>query len=409
MNWPTAPLGKLCEMDRQGVRPDDHDAPLLPFVGVENVEAGSGAISLNTGRRVGSQKSTCFLFDERHVLYGKLRPYLNKVATPEFVGKCSTELIPLRPRVGVDREFLGYLLRRQETVDHVMSSVTGARMPRTDMKALLSLPVPTPPLDEQRRIVAILNRVAKIERLRKRAQERLREFMPALFVRMFGDPVENPMGWPMRVLGDLCKMDRNTIKPSDPSASKLRFVGVENVDSGTGTFNFETRSRVGEQKSTAFLFDERHVLYGKLRPYLNKVATPDFDGRCSTELVPLLPRNGVNRDFLAELLRREETVEYVKKSVTGSRMPRTDMNSLLAMRIPAPPYTYQLNFAEIVVAAQAVADVAETGSVTASMLSDAFMSQLLEGGVAVPDGPARSLGSPKKVDKEFAEPTKEVR
>ena len=382
MSWPTLPLGELCEMDRRGLQPDDPDALLLPFVGVENVEAGSGVIDFNSDTRVGSQKSTSFRFDERHVLYGKLRPYLNKVATPEFAGKCSTELVPLLPRVGVDREFLGYLLRREKTVDYVMSSVTGARMPRTDMKALLSLPVPLPPLDEQRRVVGILNRAARIERLRKRAQERLQEFIPALFVKMFGDPVENPMGWQRRVLGELCEMDRRTIKPRDPIASELRFVGVENVDSGTGTLNFETRSRVGEQKSAAFRFDERHVLYGKLRPYLNKVATPSFDGRCSTELVPLLPRDGVNRDFLAGLLRREETVEYVMKSVTGSRMPRTDMNALMAMRVPVPPFTRQLHFAELVKAAQAAAEVAETGSINASMLSDALMSRLLEDGVA---------------------------
>ena len=63
--------------------------------------------------------------------------------------------------------------------------------------------IPLPPLEEQRRIVAILNRAARIERLRRRAAERLREFVSALFVKMFGDPVENPMGWEVRPLADL--------------------------------------------------------------------------------------------------------------------------------------------------------------------------------------------------------------
>ncbi|MYC59667.1 MAG: hypothetical protein F4X09_05665, partial [Gammaproteobacteria bacterium] len=201
MNWPIAPLGDLCEMDRQGLQSDESDAKSLPFVGVENVESGSGVIDFGNDTRVGSQKSTSFRFDERHVLYGKLRPYLNKVATPAFAGKCSTELVPLLPRAGVDREFLGYLLRRKETVEYVMSSVTGARMPRTDMKALMSLSVPLPPPDEQMRIVTILNRAAKIERLRRQAQERLREFIPALFIKMFGDPVDNPLGWAKEKLG----------------------------------------------------------------------------------------------------------------------------------------------------------------------------------------------------------------
>ena len=91
-------------------------------------------------------------------------------------------------------------------------------------------------------------------------------------------------------LGELCEMDRRGIPPDDPLAVELPFIGVENVVSGTGLLNFDTDSRVGAQKSTAFRFDPRHVLYGKLRPYLNKVAVPDFAGRCSTELVPLLPR-----------------------------------------------------------------------------------------------------------------------
>ena len=78
---------------------------------------------------------------------------------------------------------------------------TFAAIGQADLK---SLPVPLPPLDEQRRIIGILNRAAKIERLRTQAQERLREFIPALFIRMFGDPVENPKGWRTAMVGDVC-------------------------------------------------------------------------------------------------------------------------------------------------------------------------------------------------------------
>ncbi len=206
MTSDSVPLADLCQPDRQHVQPTDPNASSLPFVGVEHVVAGNGAINLDADSRVGSQKSTTFRFDARHVLYGKLRPYLNKVATPGFAGRCSTELIPLLPRDGVDREFLAHMLRRQETVDVVMRAVTGSRMPRADMKVLLSMRVPLPPLDEQRRIVAILNRAERIERLRARAAERLREFVPALFVKMFGDPVGNPMGWRTVRVGEVCEV-----------------------------------------------------------------------------------------------------------------------------------------------------------------------------------------------------------
>ena len=107
MTPPVVPLGELCDVDRRGLRPDDPAAARLPLLGVEHVGSQTGDLNLDTGSRVGDGKSTSFRFDERHVLYAKLRPYLNKVATPEFAGRCSTELIPLLPRPGVDRGFFG--------------------------------------------------------------------------------------------------------------------------------------------------------------------------------------------------------------------------------------------------------------------------------------------------------------
>ena len=80
-----------------------------------------------------------------------------------------------------------------------MCSSDLAAIGQRDLKSLL---IPLPPLDEQRRIVGILNRAAKIVRLRARARERLREFIPALFIQMFGDPVENPYGYHQQPLSE---------------------------------------------------------------------------------------------------------------------------------------------------------------------------------------------------------------
>ncbi len=377
MSFPIVQLGELCEMDRHGLGPNDRAAAELPFVGVENVESQIGIINFGNGSRVGSQKSTTFRFDERHILYAKLRPYLNKVAIPDFPGRCSTELVPLRPREGVDREFVAHLLRRNQTVEYVMMSVTGSRMPRTNMKALMSLPVPFPPLSEQRRIVGILNRAARTKRLRKQAQELMQEFMPALFVKMFGDPATNPMGWPVCALREICVADRQGMDSDNPAASLLPFVGVENIESRTGTINLNNDSRTGSQKSTTFPFDKRHVLYAKLRPYLNKVATPNFAGRCSTELIPFIPRDGVVRDFVAQLLRRKETVDYAMASATGSRMPRTDMNALLSLPVPCPPPDEQARFATLAKAAQATVRRMEIAGQIAVTLNASIMSRLL--------------------------------
>lgn len=135
-SWPLTALGKLCHRDRRPVEPNSVEVDALPFVGLEHVAGGTGDISLSGGSRIGEGKSISFRFDARHVLYGKLRPYLNKVALPEFEGRCSTELIPLLPSAHADRGYIAALLRREQTVQAVMAANTGARMPRADMTVL---------------------------------------------------------------------------------------------------------------------------------------------------------------------------------------------------------------------------------------------------------------------------------
>ena len=228
--WPTVVLREVCKQDRRQVRPNYTDVPDLPFVGLEQVASGTGEISLQAGSRTGEGKSTSFRFDNRHVLYGKLRPYLNKVALPDFEGRCSTELVPLLPSSEVDRGYLASFLKRQQTIDAVMAANTGSRMPRADMGVLLSLPIPLPSLPEQRRIVDILNRADGIRRLRREGQEKARQLIPALFIEMFGDPMSNPKGWSVVSVGDLLSAcDYGTSKKASTEQTGTPVLRMGNV------------------------------------------------------------------------------------------------------------------------------------------------------------------------------------
>jgi type I restriction enzyme S subunit len=104
-----------------------------------------------------SVKSATFRFSPAHVLYGRLRPYLNKVLLPDFDGHCSTEIFPIRPSPEVLREYLFHWLTMDSTTRLIDATSTGARMPRANMNAVLEFEIPLPPISEQRRIVAILD------------------------------------------------------------------------------------------------------------------------------------------------------------------------------------------------------------------------------------------------------------
>jgi type I restriction enzyme S subunit len=91
------------------------------------------------------------------VLFGKLRPYLAKSLAPNFQGRCSGELLVLRPKQ-LETRYLHYWLLSDETISAVTASTFGAKMPRADWDFIGNLEIPIPSAEAQRRIAAFLDR-----------------------------------------------------------------------------------------------------------------------------------------------------------------------------------------------------------------------------------------------------------
>lgn len=166
-----------------------------------------------------------------------------------------------------------------------------------------------------------------------------------------------------RTLADLYQLDRQIVEPMSEEARRRPYLSLEHVESHTGVID---RCRLGGNgdagTSATFAFDSRHVLYGKLRPYLNKVATPDFEGRCTTEIIPLLPRPGVDREYLAWLLRSPGVVAAASQQTSGSRMPRADMDELGRVAVRVPSFAAQRRIAAQLTAAMAVVERARAAA-----------------------------------------------
>ena len=155
MTWPRVALGEVAVVDRRGIQPADIALDAW-YVGLEHIEPG-GRTVMRQQVVEADLRSTKFQFGPEHILYGKLRPYLAKIATPDFSGVCSTDILPLRPGALINRRYLTHYLRQGGIVDLANSRATGANLPRLSPAELSKLPVPLPPLDEQRRIAAILD------------------------------------------------------------------------------------------------------------------------------------------------------------------------------------------------------------------------------------------------------------
>jgi type I restriction enzyme, S subunit len=146
----TVKLSDICEFN--ATTPKE----VLTYVGMEDVESGTGRFLGDMEPR--QVKSTTSYFDENCVLYGKLRPYLNKVLVPSFEGHCSTEFVILRPNLNaIDRHYLRYFLISPDTLRKLSASTTGTRMPRVNLAVLKDLDIMLPSLDDQQKTAAKLD------------------------------------------------------------------------------------------------------------------------------------------------------------------------------------------------------------------------------------------------------------
>ena len=146
------------------------------YLALENVEGWTGKL-LEVGNDA-SFDSRVKRFQIGDVLFGKLRPYLAKVTSPNYNGVCVSEFFVLRSRSdGFMSKYLEYLLLSRPIIDAINSATYGAKMPRADWQFMGGMKQPVPPLTEQTNIAAFLDReTTKIDALVSR-KERLIELL----------------------------------------------------------------------------------------------------------------------------------------------------------------------------------------------------------------------------------------
>jgi len=223
--WQIKKLGDVCDFDKIQ---DIHRG--LPYVGLEHIES-------HTARFIGSSeaqsvKSSTFRFSVEHVLYGRLRPYLNKALVPDFEGHCSTEIFPLKPKSELSREYLLYWLLAEATCDRINATCTGTRMPRAQMNDVLKFNIPIPPFPEQQRIVRLLDEAFEGLATAKANAEKNLQNARALFESHLQSVfTQRDRGWVEKSVGELVA-DGVLVKPFDGNHGEIHPKKSDYTESG---------------------------------------------------------------------------------------------------------------------------------------------------------------------------------
>ena len=142
--------------------------PDTKYVGLENIEKDTGRMQAVDAEGIRSTKN---IFEAGNILYGKLRPYLNKHGIAEFDGVCSTDILVFQTAPSVEKELLNRYFDLPQFISFAVSHSKGINLPRVSAKEILTARMPLPPLSEQRRLVARIESLfAKLDAAREKVQ-----------------------------------------------------------------------------------------------------------------------------------------------------------------------------------------------------------------------------------------------
>ncbi len=224
-------------------------------------------------------------------------------------------------------EYLAYMLTAQR--ETMIQLASGATFKEISKENFCTIQIPLPPINVQRQIISEL---AGYQQIIFGAQAVVSNYKPTISI--------NEM-WETATVGDLFEVVSDTVNPAKETGTVV-YIGLENIESNTGKIVGKLECDVNTIKSTKRVFKNTDILFGKLRPALNKVAFPNKKGICSTDIIVLRSKSKeILPEFYSVLLRDSEFNKQVLNGVSGGQLPRVDINYLLGLPIYKVPLEEQ--------------------------------------------------------------------
>ena len=296
------------------------------------IDQGQDQIAGYTNREEG-------LFKEVPVIiFGDHTRVIKYVDEPFFLGADGVKVLRSKDN-NANYKYLYYALKN-------------AKIPNTGynrhFKWLKEVCIKYPKREEQDMIVDILDNVSEIIYKRKDELSKLDNLIKARFVELFGDLKTNSKGWQIVGFKDCADIDTNMVHDFE-GYEDYPHIGIDSIEKETGRLiGYRTIAEDGII-SGKYLFTPEHIIYSKIRPNLNKVAMPDFDGLCSADAYPILVKEGIcNREYFGYTLRSQYFLDYILAFSNRTNLPKVNKSQVEGFVLPLPPIEVQEQFAAFV-------------------------------------------------------------
>ena len=310
-------LSDLCDLVAQQVDPSD--TPEALYVGLEHVEPGR--LRRSGSGRAADVHSHKHAFRPDDILYGKLRPYLDKAVLAEESGLCTTELLVLRPKPGVDPKFLACAVHDSAFIDHAVAGVTGAHHPRTSWNHIAQFEIPPHSPQEQRSIGLLLWQINELLIANEGAvvtgAQLKQAAMRELFTRgLRGEPRREsavghiPASWSISPLASVAKLERGRFmhRPrNEPRfyGGKTPFIQTGDVVRSRGQIREYTQTLNDDGVAISRVFPTGTILI-TIAANIGFSGLLQFDAACPDSLIALTPYDQVSNRFLNFYLQTQQ-------------------------------------------------------------------------------------------------------
>jgi type I restriction enzyme S subunit len=213
--------------------------------------------------------------------------------------------------------------------------------------------VPQDPNDEPaseflKRITAERTGVTEAGQFKKQAHQHVTDDSP---------PFEVPASWAWARLGDVCQYGSSRKVDSNKEISSDTWVlDLEDIERDTSKLIERVPSSARPFRSAKSIFLRGDVLFGKLRPYLNKVLVADQDGVCTSEIIPIRGYGSIVPEYVRLVLKSPLTMARVDRLMYGMKMPRLGTGDAVKLGFPLPPIGEQKRIVEKVDELMALCD-----------------------------------------------------
>jgi len=256
-----------------------------------------------------------------------------------FTNEAIAALVPHDPRI-VDTSYLRLALM---TIDGATTASHAVKGRTLNSRSLSELLVPVAPIHEQRRIASQLaDQFAALDAARlgvERQANETRSLRVSAARKTFGEAALN---WPTSPLGAVLALRNDIVHPRSSPTGEAVFVGLEHIESGTGIRVGAAHIRLDDLTGRKARFQPGDIVYGYLRPYLNKVWSADFAGLCSVDqYVFTVDPSLADRGYVAAFMRSPLYLETAPIHVTPGQLPRIRTDEVLGVQMPLPPLVEQ--------------------------------------------------------------------